>query len=245
MGLIYSTAYQVPFYQSDAARRMTVPAILSVALQISGEQSMALDCSEEWLRETYGLAWIVTEYALEIHRLPRFLEKISIETEAVSYNKLFCYRDFRFISADKKEVLLVIHSTWVLMAIKSRKVARIPEEVPVPYQAVYESKMKQGHNFMPQLTEALSQTYRVRFSDIDINQHVNNSKYYDWAVDLLDFGFQISHEPSEIFIKYKHEVMPDSEVISHMQLENLVSHHQINQQDCEIEIVWKEVAIQA
>ena len=43
--------------------------------------------------DKYGLVWIVTDYAIEIDRLPRYNEKVTITTEAISYNKIFCYRN--------------------------------------------------------------------------------------------------------------------------------------------------------
>lgn len=236
----YSQTYRVPFYQSDANRQMTLPALLSVALQISGEHSMALGRSDSWIAEKYNLAWIVTEYAISVSRMPDFLEEIVIETEAVSYNKIFCYRDFEIFSADRNEKLLTIHSTWVMMDIDSRKVSRQIEEIVAPFDVEKVTKIERGHHFLSSLDAPVSQRYRVRFSDIDSNQHVNNSKYYDWAIDVLGFDFLVSHQPREIFIKYNHEVLPDTEVTSSMQQIGSISHHKINDGDCEIEIAWAE-----
>lgn len=238
----YSKKYRVPFYHSDAIRQMTLPAILNVALQIAGEQSTLLGRSDSWISEKYNLSFIVTEYSINITRLPYFLEEIIIETEIVSYNKFFCYRDFMFMNAESKEELLRIHSTWVLMDIDSRKVSRVIENITTPFDTKMVSKIERGHKFLSALINPVTHTYRVRFSDIDMNQHVNNTKYYDWAVDLLDFEFLTTYTPKEIYIKYNHEVRPsaDSEIISTMEFLNFTSHHRINDGDCEIEIVWQK-----
>ena len=39
--------------------------------------------------ERYNLVWIITDYAIDVVRLPRFAEEITIETEALTYNRLF------------------------------------------------------------------------------------------------------------------------------------------------------------
>ena len=104
MGIKYQQNYQVPFYESDAFKKMRISSLLAVALQISGEQSTALGRSDVWVFERYGLFWAVIEYELTIHRLPEFNEKITIETEATSYNKFFCYRNFSFLD-ENGEVL--------------------------------------------------------------------------------------------------------------------------------------------
>ncbi|AAK05240.1 hypothetical protein L155662 [Lactococcus lactis subsp. lactis Il1403] len=120
MGIKYQQNYQVPFYESDAFKKMRISSLLAVALQISGEQSTALGRSDVWVFERYGLFWAVIEYELTIHRLPEFNEKITIETEATSYNKFFCYRNFSFLD-ENGEVLVEIRSTWVLMDKATRK----------------------------------------------------------------------------------------------------------------------------
>ena len=62
MGIKYQQNYQVPFYESDAFKKMRISSLLAVALQISGEQSTALGRSDVWVFERYGLFWAVIEY---------------------------------------------------------------------------------------------------------------------------------------------------------------------------------------
>ncbi|MDR2977766.1 MAG: acyl-[acyl-carrier-protein] thioesterase [Streptococcaceae bacterium] len=238
MGKIYQGEFQVPYYQSDARREMALPAILSVALQMSGEQSDLLERSDVWLYEHFHYVWIVTEYEISIQRLPRFAEKIRIETEAQNYNKFFCYRDFRFFD-EKGDLILTIHSAWVLMDPDTRKAARVEDEIVAPYDSEKISRLERGHKFT-KLENPEKRVYHVRYSDIDMNQHVNNSKYYDWAVDPLGFDFLTQHQPRKIFIKYNHEVRPGEEISSSYQLAGNKSYHVINDNDAQIEIEWSE-----
>ena len=52
-------------------------------------QSIELGVSDKAILENYNLVWIITDYDIEVDRLPRFAEEITIETEALSYNRLF------------------------------------------------------------------------------------------------------------------------------------------------------------
>ena len=52
-------------------------------------QSIELGVSDKAILENYNLVWIITDYDIEVVRLPRFAEEITIETEALSYNRLF------------------------------------------------------------------------------------------------------------------------------------------------------------
>ena len=77
--LTYKKKYTVPYYESDANGNMKVPSLLNVALQLSGEHSFSIGVSDDWLKETYNYTWVVVEYAMEINRLPRFTETITVE----------------------------------------------------------------------------------------------------------------------------------------------------------------------
>lgn len=239
MGNIYSTNYLVPFYHSDLKGDMAASAILNVALQVSGEQSAHLGRSEEWVMENYHYSWIVTEYEIDIKRLPKFLEEIVIETEAINYNKFFCYRDFRYKSKEG-ELLVNIHSTWVLMDSVSRKAGRVEEEIVKPYESEKINKIKRGHVFS-KLENAKVKKYQIRYSDIDLNMHVNNSKYYEWAINPLGFDFLTHHRPKKIYIKYNHEILPGEQISSSVMLRDKISHHLINDNDAQIEIEWEKI----
>ena len=39
--------------------------------------------------------------------------------------------------------------------------------------------------------------YRVRFYDIDSNQHVNNAMYFNWIIDVLGYDFLTTHIPEK------------------------------------------------
>ena len=98
MGLKFSIPYQIPFYETDITHHVKLPHLLAFSLQVSGMQSESLGNTDKDVFDNYGLVWIVTDYAIEIDRLPRYNEKVTITTEAISYNKIFCYRNFYIIN---------------------------------------------------------------------------------------------------------------------------------------------------
>jgi medium-chain acyl-[acyl-carrier-protein] hydrolase len=244
MGLKYSAEYAAPFYESDVFGNMKISNALGVALQISGAQSIELGRSDAWVWENFNLFWAVIEYDIEVTRLPKFNEIITITTEATSYNKFFCYRRFEFLDA-KGQILLTIMTTWVLMDKTSRKVSRVIDDIVAPYESEMISKIARPHKFAKFMDEEIlaKKCYMARFSDLDMNGHVNNSKYYDWAADMIDFEFQKNHQPKRIFIKYNHEVLYNEEVRGRMRVDGMLTHHKINENAAEIEIEWTDKAV--
>ena len=71
MGLKFSIPYQIPFYETDITHHVKLPHLLAFSLQVSGMQSESLGNTDKDVFDNYGLVWIVTDYAIEIDRLPR------------------------------------------------------------------------------------------------------------------------------------------------------------------------------
>ena len=89
--------------------------------------------------ERYNLVWIITDYAIDVVRLPRFAEEITIETEALTYNRLFCYRRFTIYDEAGQEIIRMV-ATFVLMDRDSRKVHAVEPEIVAPYQSEFDKK---------------------------------------------------------------------------------------------------------
>ncbi len=225
MGIIYREPYQVPFYESDINHNMKLPQLLALALQISGQHSISLGMSNEVIFNRFGLVWIVTDYSIEIERLPRYAETVIIETEATAYNKLFCYRDFNIYDENEHKIM-TIHSTFVLMDYETRKVHPVEEEIVKVYESEKIRKMIRGPRYH-ELENPQSTPYHVRFYDLDMNGHVNNSKYLEWMFDVLDFDFLSQHTPEKIDLKYVKEVHNGTDIESRLTQEDLTTYHEI------------------
>ena len=107
MGLTYQMKMKIPFDMADMNGHVKLPDVILLSLQVSGMQSIELGVSDKAILEDYNLVWIITDYDIEVVRLPRFAEEITIETEALSYNRLFCYRRFTIMMKQVRN-----SSTW-------------------------------------------------------------------------------------------------------------------------------------
>ncbi|WEV44681.1 thioesterase [Streptococcaceae bacterium ESL0687] len=243
MGLKYSKDYQVSYFDTDVNGNMKLPHIMSVALEVSGEHGRMLGRSDSYMLEEYGCGWIVLEYRFEINRLPKHDEIVRIETEATKFNKFFTYRDFTYYDADGQE-LIKIYSTWSLMDLASRKIVNITDEIVEPYQTEKINTIIRGNKYKKLSEVSLEQEYNVRFYDLDINGHVNNTIYFDWMLDVLDRDFLTIFEPKTLHFKYLKEIHYGSKVTSKVLLEedDLVSYHEIcssDEKNAQAEIIWR------
>ena len=242
MGLTYQMKMKIPFDMADMNGHIKLPDVILLSLQVSGMQSIELGVSDKTILEDYNLVWIITDYDIEVARLPHFAEEITIETEALSYNRLFCYRRFTIYDEAGQELIHMM-ATFVLMDRDSRKVHAVEPEIVAPYQSEFSKKLLRGPKYQS-LENPISKDYHVRFYDLDMNGHVNNSKYLDWIFEVMGAEFLTQYIPKRINLKYVKEVRPGGMITSSYELNQLESNHQVTSDgdiNAQAKIIWQEI----
>lgn len=240
----FTTPYEVAYYDGDITRKMTIPSMLAVVIKTSEEQSDALGRGSDFVA-SFGLGWVITNYEIHITRLPKVGEKIDVTTQAMAYNKYFCYRNF-WIHDEQGNECVLIKSTFVLMDKENRKMSSVLPEIIEPYESEKITKIYRGEK-IEKVEAGQFLPYRVRYFDIDGNQHVNNAIYFNWLLDVLGYDFLASHEPTFINVKFDKEVEYGQQVESHYELleddEGKSTRHEIRidgQIYCEANMKWKQ-----
>ena len=124
---------------------------------------------------------------MTINRMPKVDEKVRIVTEAESYNRYFCYRNFWLYDEAGNECVFV-QSIFVMMSYETRSMVPVVPEIMAPFESMAIKGSKRFPRIKKIDSEKASQKeYRVRYFDIDGNQHVNNVHYFEWMLDALDY----------------------------------------------------------
>lgn len=244
---VFSEKHRVTYYEADFTRRMTIAMMLDVIILASEDHSDELGVGAEFVRQ-FGVTWVVIQYDVHINRMPTVDEVITINTKSKSYNKYFAYREFT-ITDEQGNELMNMTGLWAAMNYKERKIASIPKETVEPFGA---EKVNQVPK-MPKpkkidVDSADKQTFTVRYTDIDSNQHVNNAHYMDWMVNVLPAEFLTNHTPTGFLLRYENEVKYGSNVDSYYNLDKLedgtiMTRHEIMSGDSHsaiANITWRE-----
>ncbi|NUG66778.1 acyl-ACP thioesterase [Lactobacillus mellis] len=242
MGQQYQETKVIPFYSTNATSEINISALFNEMLLVSEHQLHAVGIDSQQM-VAQGIGWVVTKYHLEIARLPRINEKVTIVTEANSYNKFFCYRTFTLYDSQGQQLLHLL-SNWVMMDIKKRSMIEVIPETMAKIGCEYSTDIWRFPRIQRFKYSQSPQIYRTRFFDIDVNGHVNNSIYLDWMLDSLGKDFLMQHQLQTLDIKYDREVAYGQSVQSFVQLEdNLISHHQIltdNKVNAQAQMQWQQ-----
>lgn len=225
MGKKYKMSFRVPFYDVDLHHNMKLSNLLSRCLYISGIQSKELGVSDQKIFKDYHLIWVVTDYDIEINRLPYYDEEILIETEAISYNHYFCYRLFNIYDSSSK-CLLRIMASFVLIDYETRKLKSVPDEIVAPYESLKTKKRLKGPTYHV-LKEVKEIVIPITFFDYDLNGHVNNSQYLTWFYNSLSFNFLKEHSPKQINMRFIKEIIGFGQITSAVKIVDKTTYHNI------------------
>lgn len=136
----YTKKHEVSYYECDINQTMMFPSMLGVVIKTSEDQSDALGRGSDFVK-SFGFTWVITNYSIIITRLPKVGEIISVTTQAMEYNKFFCYRNF-WIHDEQGEELVKIESVFVLMDFVNRKMSSVNEEIIAPFESEKIKKIK-------------------------------------------------------------------------------------------------------
>lgn len=246
MSQVYDTNHVIRYYECDMTTKLSIPMILNLAILASNLQAESLSIGDDFVH-AHGLGWIVLQYDIQIKRRPIVGETVKIETVAKEFTSYFANRDFNFYD-EQGELLIEIHSLFAMMDMTKRKMIRIPDEMAAGYEPDVVKRIKRGPG-----PESISsddeilhdQMYAVRYTDIDFNHHVNNSRYFEWMIDGLGAAFLNGHEATQIQIRFEKEVGQNDIVTSQIVLdsEKMRTKHRImvdDQLSAEATINWIE-----
>ena len=182
-------------------------AILTEMQEIAGEHSAGMGCSREELLRC-GVAWVVSRLELQMIRYPVSGEQITLKTFHRPTRHRFFPRLFEIRDSENR-LIGQASSLWVLMDLKTRQSVsadRLP--VPLPDNSDAPELMPLPGS-IPQLSgEEKILPWEVLYTDLDPNQHVNNTKYADWLCNALGTETMTKRQITGLNIHFNSEVRP-------------------------------------
>ncbi len=207
--------FQVSPVATDRYGRLKPSQMLGYLQEISGDHSNILGLGQNQLTER-NLFWVVIRHRVQITRLPTAGEKLRLETWPLPTTRTAYPRST--IAYDEKgaECFRSI-SLWALLDSNTRALV-LPQKSGVNIQGLLRGCELQIPSSM--LPREMGECDRriVRYSDLDINGHMNNCRYLDWVMDLLPSEFYRTHEPQEITLCYMSEIREKEELQLHWEL---------------------------
>ena len=137
-----------------------------------------------------NLGWFLLKYHMEFNDFPENIEELTVKTEPRGYNKLFAMRDFEIIN--NGETLGRVASSWALVDMTTKNMTSVGNVFgESSYMKPFEKRETDlNYNKIKPIQKIDNeQIFNIRYDDIDVNTHVNNSNYIIWAFETLNQDF--------------------------------------------------------
>lgn len=190
--------------ETDQNGQATLPALVGYMQEAAWDNTATMGISMYELLEQ-GLTWVLQRMRVEMFRYPRHREKITVETWASGRERVFLHRDFRVYGADR-ELLGQATSVWLVMDVVKRQMVSVPDFITAVEVVPGEEPLPFAKGKLPQLEEIrYEEQMPVRWHDIDLNRHVTNTRYLQWALETLSTEILTTQQLREIDIIFKAE----------------------------------------
>ena len=154
---------------------------LQEAATLAGE---AMGFGRTVLMEQHGAFWMLARLWYRLDRPLRWDEELTIHTWHRGGKGVSSYRDFDlYINGEWVGEAV---SLWVLARLEDRKMLRM-SQIPGLEESQCSERGKEKQLSKLRMPEGMQLAERrlMRYSDTDINGHVNNTRYADFACDAI------------------------------------------------------------
>ena len=199
---IHERTYILEATDVNSADRLKNSRLLAIMQEIAGEHSALLGADRSALEER-KLFWAVIRHRVQITRLPQSGESIRVCTWPMPTTRTAYPRATVAYDADGNELFRGI-SLWILMDMTTRAMV-LPGKSGVEVAGSLQgNELTLPGSLLPQkLPNREDRT--VRFTDLDLNGHMNNCRYLEWVDDLLPAEFHRTHSPKQLLVCYLSE----------------------------------------
>ena len=163
---IFTETYKVRSTQVNLNNQLGLYGVLGMLQDIAAEHASYLGFGYKQLVQK-GFFWALIQQKLKMNYWPQWNERITVKTWSLPVQGVYAFREVELYYNDQK--IGECASTWITMDIATRRPIELTEQQEI---------------FHPRTDGGLNQ-FKVRVSDLDVNAHVNNVKYTQWALDMM------------------------------------------------------------
>ncbi len=208
----YELRFDVRYGEIGANGLATFSALGNWLQEAAGLSAGTLGFGEEILWDR-GLTWILARLVLRVRRMPTAGEELCVRTWPSTHDR-FGHRGYELFDA-AGTCIASSGSAWMVMRLADRQPMAVPDDIAASFPK--EPRPCDGFTCraVPRLrAEDPDQAMlRVRRDDLDINGHVNNTRYLAWLLEAVP-DTEKAKVPLLMDVTFRAESFPQEELQS-------------------------------
>lgn len=250
--LQFEKEYRIHVYETGPDGKLNLFSLFNYMQDIASDHAIKLGFGRDDLMADNRF-WVLSRMYAEISVCPAWEDTIILKTWPNGTDKLFALRNYDVKYPDGRHIASG-SSSWLILDQTTKKVQR-PDSILSKFYTDLnpnDSPVRYGQKLEPPSEKcSISESFKIKVSDLDVNLHTNNTTYLKWVYDTYSLDFIMKNEPVSTEINYLAESKFDEEIVISTSLENeninCYNHSVIRLNDkkelCRIRIGWKEVNI--
>ncbi len=202
MELVYRQQELVNTSRADCFGRLRPEAMLSLMQEAAGMHCHALGVGRDMLN-TRHLFWAVIRQRVQIDRLPVIGETMTLETWPGEATRA-AYPRYTVARDQTGKVLFRGAALWLIMDGDNRTMI-LPGKTGLMVPGVSREEQIALPGSLPPAVLDHQETRTVRYSELDANGHMSNTRYLNWLEDLFPAQYHRDHPLREFQISYLSE----------------------------------------
>lgn len=208
--LEWAETYKINSLSVNPQGRLGLYGVLNLIQETAWKHAESLGFGLEDM-QAEELYWVVTRQSLQMKTWLPFGRALQVQTWLRPPEGAFITREFLLFDEQGQEVG-ACSTSWLALHRATKKI--------VPVQSLRDwpqLTLQRGVNVQTEKIqvdgdfEKLAQ-FAVRNSDLDINQHVNNTKYSQWILDSIPYSWHQSLHLTAYSVNFLAETRLDDEV---------------------------------
>lgn len=241
---VYNESFKVHTYEVDIHNRLTIQALAQFLQESATNHAALLGFGVEYLLKN-NRTWVLSRLAIEIEEFIPLGDIITVKTWPANTEKLFFIRDFE-ITNSKGKIIGSAASYWIFIDTeKGRPVHPSKNEIVFDYENIERGFNRTLGKLPPTEISIPAMMFHVRYSDLDLNNHVNNIKYIEWGMEGIDPDYRKNNIPYLLEINFLSEAKYSDKVgLSMEKGQSDDFKHALfidNNEICRIKSVWKSM----
>ncbi len=228
---LYSETITIGYSDCDSSGRAKITLLASQLQNIAMRHDLLIS-KQLFNNNEIEHLFAILRTNISISKIPLWKESVTVETwlHPLGNENRFLYRSFVYYDSLGEEIG---HCTITAFPIDlvERKAVEIPESVKTIPTLDREISTLENSRIKRAKSIAVQEEATVLPSDIDMYNHVNNSRYLFWAVDYTPRTIQKSHYCISAEIQFRMELQEGQEFICKTEMSEvddyLVGTHQI------------------